>query len=696
MQMSNPKAASWFQMEKGKDFISQLESLKDSSVLSEEECSKLVSVALQCMMQNKDDVSSEDFEVTVETLAGNTYSFMGRLCEKIEDDDDNDDDDQVSANGQGGGSGEDDDTPSLEKGAPPSTATTKGGAAAVGAPVDVIGDCHVMWVISDVSHVSGALQAQHNAIVKFMRCTSHEMRTPMQAISLAAHSLSEAVGDSKSDIDTIISSSTILETIMSNILEFKNISAMKFDPVMKAVDVKESLDRIVSILQHSTITLDDVELSADIDWEGTRFIVTDSQMIDRIMLNLVSNALKFTTKGFVKIKASLVKNDQVNVVSGMLASLAIRGSADDADGGGGGDDDVPSNDLLLRIQVIDTGCGMDKAEQAQVGEYDFSDSSGAVKGLYQGFGLGTYIVRNYIQALGGSFTLQSEVGRGTTVSIDIPTRQADEEVEVFKRETSEMRRHSLSPRQDKSSRKSIQQSSKASSLSPPTSDVSAATKDSNNSDTFGNSNKNNNKNNNNNINHSNSNAGNPTTIKKSRSITLKGNEVTDGIVLVVEDIPVNRKLIVKALERGGFKVEQAENGAVALDMMLHRQYRTVFMDVNMPVMNGDEAVKEYWKRSSSERFKMDEDNEQQQATTTTPLVEHPKIIMLTGNITDADRDMALACGAHQFMTKPVVPSQLWEAASWSVRDEESPRSSPRSTTSSQGTDRPSVDFPSSL
>jgi CheY-like chemotaxis protein len=182
-------------------------------------------------------------------------------------------------------------------------------------------------------------------------------------------------------------------------------------------------------------------------------------------------------------------------------------------------------------------------------------------------------------------------------------------------------------------------------------------------------------------------------------------------VLVVEDVAVNRKLLIKSLERGGFQVEHAENGAVALKMMLEKEYKTVFMDINMPVMNGDDAVREYWKHKSpsaspssgrsnnsassysfndfdnavlSSSSRTDDGNNQMvddsssdgassvpssPATASSSLAHqdhhHPtKIIMLTGNITDTDRAKALECGAHDFLTKPVVPQQLWTAASW--------------------------------
>jgi DNA-binding NtrC family response regulator len=144
--------------------------------------------------------------------------------------------------------------------------------------------------------------------------------------------------------------------------------------------------------------------------------------------------------------------------------------------------------------------------------------------------------------------------------------------------------------------------------------------------------------------------------------------------------------------------------------------------VNMPVMNGDEAVREYWKRSPpcsptnqlsaaaaannessyssssadssnatfsswtnasrNHRSSVEDDantsnHSYKYSNNSDSAIEkvfyqeeeegdHPKIVMLTGNITDADRALALRCGAHDFITKPVVPQQLWDAASWTT------------------------------
>eukprot|EP00615_Pteridomonas_danica_P006390 CAMPEP_0114341946 /NCGR_PEP_ID=MMETSP0101-20121206/9411_1 /TAXON_ID=38822 ORGANISM="Pteridomonas danica, Strain PT" /NCGR_SAMPLE_ID=MMETSP0101 /ASSEMBLY_ACC=CAM_ASM_000211 /LENGTH=419 /DNA_ID=CAMNT_0001475769 /DNA_START=848 /DNA_END=2107 /DNA_ORIENTATION=+ len=373
----------------------------------------------------------------------------------------------------------------------------------------------------------------------------------MQAISLAAHSLSEDGSDVQGDVETIISSSAVLETIMSNILEFKTISSMKLVPIPNPINVKENLNRIVNMLKHSTLVNEDVILHSVCDQSAATSLSIDSQMLDRIVLNLVTNALKFTLKGSVSVVYSLEDRS-----SNLMNEESL-------------DRDVKQNIIdqpkMLKIEVIDSGCGMDEKSQAHVGELDF------FSGEAGGFGLGTFIVRTYIQALQGSLDVTSQVGVGTTITVKIPTKIAP-----VKQTVPSKKRNSHS----------------------------------------------------------------------SRGPVSRTIEYTPckGKVLVVEDIQVNRKLIVRSLERGGFEVDQAENGAIALRLMLENTYQTVFMDINMPVMNGDIAVREYWKQCDPK------------------MVEHPRIIMLTGNITDADREMALACGAHEFLTKPVLPKQLWDAA----------------------------------
>eukprot|EP00615_Pteridomonas_danica_P008315 CAMPEP_0114340022 /NCGR_PEP_ID=MMETSP0101-20121206/8107_1 /TAXON_ID=38822 ORGANISM="Pteridomonas danica, Strain PT" /NCGR_SAMPLE_ID=MMETSP0101 /ASSEMBLY_ACC=CAM_ASM_000211 /LENGTH=395 /DNA_ID=CAMNT_0001473161 /DNA_START=1120 /DNA_END=2307 /DNA_ORIENTATION=- len=289
--------------------------------------------------------------------------------------------------------------------------------------------------------------------------------------------------------------------------------------------------------------------------------------------------------------------------------------------------------MILNIDIIDTGCGMDQSSQKRVGELDF------FSGKAGGFGLGTFIVRTYVQALYGSFHIKSEVGVGTTMTIGIPTYFAKHAPITYQ---SSQQGTAMKDNNEEPESKRLKSSSSPTNAIQNVSSLSSSSSSSSLSSSLSSS----------------SSCSSSSSHIKSKSVPIPRSPTihdNDTKVLVVEDINVNRKLIVKSLERGGFKVDQAENGAVGLKMMLENKYNTVFMDIDMPVMNGDEAIREYWKQCQEGRKEEG---------------KHPKIIMLTGNITDADREMALACGADEFLTKPVVPKQLWDAASWNVYNQD--------------------------
>ncbi|MGM9803626.1 MAG: response regulator [Muribaculaceae bacterium] len=107
-------------------------------------------------------------------------------------------------------------------------------------------------------------------------------------------------------------------------------------------------------------------------------------------------------------------------------------------------------------------------------------------------------------------------------------------------------------------------------------------------------------------------------------------------VLVAEDNPSNYKLV-EVILRNVAVTENAINGRKAVECVKAKDYDMVLMDIKMPVMNGFEAMEEIRKFD-----------------TTTP------IIAVTANVLDFDRNMALAKGCNEFITKPIVRSQIYE------------------------------------
>jgi CheY-like chemotaxis protein len=104
-------------------------------------------------------------------------------------------------------------------------------------------------------------------------------------------------------------------------------------------------------------------------------------------------------------------------------------------------------------------------------------------------------------------------------------------------------------------------------------------------------------------------------------------------ILVAEDIPINQKLALKILKRLGYEADVAANGVEVLDALGRQFYDVVFMDVQMPQMDGLEATRRIRRELPNDR--------------------HPWIIALTANAAIGDRDTCLAVGMNDYLSKPI-------------------------------------------
>ncbi len=118
-------------------------------------------------------------------------------------------------------------------------------------------------------------------------------------------------------------------------------------------------------------------------------------------------------------------------------------------------------------------------------------------------------------------------------------------------------------------------------------------------------------------------------------------EIFSKKILLVEDNAVNRKLTIMQLEKLNFKVDIAENGAIAVEKMIKNRYDLILMDCQMPVMDGYEATKEIRKAQAILGFKV-------------------TIIAMTANAMFGDQEMCIAAGMDDYMTKPVKQKNLTE------------------------------------
>lgn len=117
-------------------------------------------------------------------------------------------------------------------------------------------------------------------------------------------------------------------------------------------------------------------------------------------------------------------------------------------------------------------------------------------------------------------------------------------------------------------------------------------------------------------------------------------------ILIAEDHELNRELAVMLLENEGAEIETAENGSVAYDLFMKKQFDIILMDVRMPVMNGFEATRKI--RTSAKGTRI-------------------PIIGLTGNAFESDKDEAMAAGMNDLLSKPYTVKQLLEKISQYIK-----------------------------
>ena len=218
----------------------------------------------------------------------------------------------------------------------------------------------------------------------FLANMSHEIRTPMNAIfGYTALALRTSLTMEQTDyINRIKTSSTILLEIINDILDFSKIEAGKLEIEKKNFRPADILEDLADIFARQA---DDkgIELIIGSDHKIPEVLIGDFVRIRQILINLTSNAIKFTSKGEVFIHAILLKEDK--------------------------------NLSTLCFHVMDTGIGISR-ENLDTIFSAFSQVDGNITRKYGGTGLGLAICKNLADAMGGEIQVKSEPGKGSTFS----------------------------------------------------------------------------------------------------------------------------------------------------------------------------------------------------------------------------------------------------------------------------------------
>ncbi|MBE6185041.1 response regulator [Heyndrickxia ginsengihumi] len=238
---------------------------------------------------------------------------------------------------------------------------------------------------------------------EFLANMSHELRTPLNSILLLSEMLSEdttggnLTEEQKEFARVIHSSGSDLLSLINDILDLTKVEAGKMEIVVDEMNVHELP---VYVGGHFAYLAEQkgIELNVEVDQAALpKICFTDEQRMKQIIKNLLSNAIKFTEKGSVTFK--LDKADE-KAVEQYVRTEGV--------------------DYWLEVQVSDTGIGIPKKKQEIIFEA-FQQGDGATGRKYGGTGLGLSICRQFARLLGGWIKLDSELGKGSTFTLYVPS-----------------------------------------------------------------------------------------------------------------------------------------------------------------------------------------------------------------------------------------------------------------------------------
>ncbi len=223
----------------------------------------------------------------------------------------------------------------------------------------------------------------------FLANMSHEIRTPMNAIIGFSSFLSDeelSFEDRKKYTGIIIKSGNHLLHLINNIIDISKIEAGEIKIIKIATDISVLLMDIFDLFDTQIINKDksNFEFRILIPQE-TLILQTDETRVRQIFINLISNAIKFTSEGFVEFGFELKESDVV-------------------------------------FMVRDSGIGVEAEKKDEIFER-FKQASDNTEKLYGGTGLGLSIVKSYVEMLGGKIWIESELNQGTEFYFSFPLHE---------------------------------------------------------------------------------------------------------------------------------------------------------------------------------------------------------------------------------------------------------------------------------
>lgn len=224
---------------------------------------------------------------------------------------------------------------------------------------------------------------------EFIRNMQHDVRTPFSGIYSMAKILEgkESNIEKKEYLSAIADSAKQLLDYCNNILDFSKLESGNLPLLAKKFNLRQLVNDI-AVMEKPPAKIKGLELIIDYSEQIPSLFISDFYRIKGILINLVSNAIKFTEKGFIKVRIEIAKK-------------------------------LDDTHLILKIHVEDTGIGIPEDKQIVIYE-KFNRLSPSDQGFYKGSGLGLTLVKQFIEELNGEIEIHSVQNQGTKFICVLP------------------------------------------------------------------------------------------------------------------------------------------------------------------------------------------------------------------------------------------------------------------------------------